>query len=95
MEEQDLGRHTVCIRVTENFLEYSKLVGNDLSTPRPEMDFPGLIPGDQWCLCAARWAEAFNAGAAPQVILAATESSTLEIVDLEHLQAHAAAENHI
>ncbi|OGX30105.1 MAG: hypothetical protein A2705_03715 [Omnitrophica WOR_2 bacterium RIFCSPHIGHO2_01_FULL_52_10] len=89
---EDIGRHTVCIRATEEFLEFSKEAGNDLSTPRPDLDFPGLIAGDQWCLCAQRWQEAFEAGAAPQVILSATEESALEVIDLEDLQKHAADE---
>lgn len=89
---EDIGRHTVCIRATEEFLEFSKEAGNDLSTPRPDLDFPGLIAGDQWCLCAPRWQEAFEAGAAPQVILSATEESALEVIDLEDLQKHAADE---
>lgn len=86
---EDFGRHTVCARVTAEFLEYSKSRGNDLSTPRPEFGFPGLKPGDQWCLCAARWQEAFEAGKAPRVALMATHVSTLEIVDLKDLKAHA------
>lgn len=89
---EDVGRHTVCIRATEEFLEFSREAGNDLSTPRPDLDFPGLIAGDQWCLCAPRWQEAFEAGAAPQVILSATEESTLEVVDLEDLKKYAVDE---
>jgi len=84
--EEDIGRHTVCIQATEEFLAFSKAAGNDLSTPHPEMDFPGLIPGDQWCLCALRWQEAFEASAAPKVILSATEESTLEVINLEDLK---------
>lgn len=84
----DLGLHTVCVQVTENFLEFSKAVGNDLSTPNPLYDFPGLRPGDRWCLCAPRWKEAFEAGMAPDVVLEATHISTLEFIDLEDLQAH-------
>ncbi|MGC9963211.1 MAG: DUF2237 domain-containing protein [Acidimicrobiales bacterium] len=86
---EDLGVHTVCVRLTAGFLEFSKAVGNDLSTPRPEYGFAGLQPGDQWCLCASRWQEAFEAGAAPEVVLAATHRSTLEWVRLADLQAHA------
>jgi uncharacterized protein (DUF2237 family) len=86
---EDLGVHTVCVRLTSGFLEFSKAVGNDLSTPRPEYGFAGLQPGDQWCLCASRWQEAFEAGAAPEVVLAATHRSTLEWVRLSDLQAHA------
>lgn len=63
--EEDVGNHTVCAELTEEFLEFSKLSGNDLSTPRPEYNFPGLKPGDRWCVCAARWVQAFNAGCAP------------------------------
>lgn len=85
----DLGQHTVCVRVTAEFLNYSRRQGNDLSTPRPEFGFPGLKPGDQWCLCAARWQQAFAAGAAPRVALMATEESTLELVDLEDLKSYA------
>ena len=88
---EDIGQHTVCIRVTAKFLEYSRSVGNDLTTPYPEMDFPGLIEGDQWCLCAERWQEAFEAGAAPEVVLEATEESALKIIQLEDLKKHAAS----
>ena len=87
--EEDIGRHVVCVRVTEEFLEFSKDAGNDLSTPHPEMDFPGLIPGDQWCLCALRWQEAFEAGVAPKVVLSATHASALEVLRLEDLKTHA------
>ncbi|MBI5150196.1 MAG: DUF2237 domain-containing protein [Candidatus Omnitrophica bacterium] len=89
---EDVGQHTVCIRATEEFLEFSREAGNDLSTPRPDLDFPGLIAGDQWCLCAPRWQEAFEADAAPQVILSATEESALEVINLEDLKKHAADE---
>jgi uncharacterized protein (DUF2237 family) len=75
--------------MTEAFLEYTKRQGNDLMTPRPEMDFPGLEPGDRWCLCAARWQEAVAAGVAPPVVLAATSAAALKAVDLEVLKAHA------
>jgi len=85
----DFGVHTVCVRVTAEFLEFSRERGNDLSTPMPEYEFPGLKPGDRWCLCAARWREAFEAGRAPLVDLAATHSATLEIVRLEDLKKHA------
>jgi uncharacterized protein (DUF2237 family) len=77
--------------MTEEFLEFSKSVGNDLSTPRPEWMFPGLVPGDRWCLVAARWQEALEAGMAPQVVLEATHASALEFVSLADLEAHAAA----
>ncbi len=85
----DTGLHTVCAVMTEEFLDFSRLQGNDLLTPHPEYDFPGLKPGDKWCLCVTRWAEAFEAGMAPRVDLTATHSSALEFVDLKDLQAHA------
>lgn len=85
----DVGRHVVCARVTREFLEFSRQRGNDLITPRPEFDFPGLQPGDQWCLCAARWKEALHAGAAPRVVLLATHQRALEVVALEDLKRHA------
>jgi uncharacterized protein (DUF2237 family) len=84
----DTGLHTVCARMTKEFLTFSKSRGNDLSTPVPEFGFPGLKPGDRWCLCAARWKEAMEAGAAPPVRLAGTHISTLEFVSLEELQEH-------
>jgi uncharacterized protein (DUF2237 family) len=87
---QDQGLHTVCAVVTAEFLAFSQSQGNDLSTPRPEYGFPGLTPGDRWCLCAARWEEARRAGFAPDIILEATHAKTLEITSLGHLQAHAA-----
>ncbi len=85
----DLGLHTVCVVMTAEFLAYSKSVGNDLSTPVPDYGFPGLKPGDRWCLCAPRWKEALDAGAAPQVVLAATHEETLAIVTLGVLKDHA------
>ena len=90
---EDIGQHTVCIRATEEFLRFSKAAGNDLSTPYPHLDFPGLIAGDQWCLCAERWLRAFEAGAAPQVVLSATEESTLNVVKLEDLKQYAVDES--
>ena len=84
----DVGVHVVCARMTTEFLEFSKQRGNDLSTPRPEYGFPGLKPGNRWCLCAARWQEAFVVGHAPEVVLEATHESALEFIDLEHLQRH-------
>ena len=87
--EDDLGVHTVCCVVTEDFLTFSRSVGNDLSTPRPEWGFPGLRPGDRWCLCAARWHEADAVGMAPKVVLEATHERSVEICGLERLQAHA------
>jgi len=86
---EDLGSHTVCAQLTEQFLEFSKARGNDLSTPRPEHEFPGLKPGDRWCLCAARWGEAFEAGAAPRVLLRSTHQKALEILPLKDLKSHA------
>jgi len=86
---EDVGVHTVCTRVTAEFLEFSASVGNDLSTPHPEFGFVGLQPGDQWCLCAARWQEAFEAGTAPPVVLASTHAASLEWVQLGDLVAHA------
>lgn len=78
--------HTVCAEMTAEFLAFSKRQGNDLSTPMPMYDFPGLVPGDRWCLCAARWREAYDAGCAPRVVLAACHISTLEFATLEELQ---------
>jgi uncharacterized protein (DUF2237 family) len=86
---EDLGSHTVCTRVTADFLEFSRSMGNDLSTPHPDFGFPGLRPGDQWCLCAARWQEALEAGAAPLVVLQATHAASLRIVKLADLKRHA------
>ena len=85
----DRGSHTVCAVMTEEFLAYSKYVGNDLSTPRPEFRFPGLMPGDQWCLCAGRFLQAADEGCAPRVRLAATHRSALDIVPMDVLERHA------
>jgi uncharacterized protein len=85
----DVGVHVVCAQVTAEFLTFTKSVGNDLSTPMPMYDFPGLKPGDRWCLCASRWKEALDAGAAPPVVLAATHAAAVEYVSLAELQAHA------
>jgi hypothetical protein len=82
--------HTVCAVMTEEFLRFSLSAGNDLSTPRPEFDFAGLRPGDRWCLCAPRWKEALDAGAAPEVVLEATHEEVLAIAPLNVLKAHAA-----
>lgn len=87
---EDAGSHTVCAVMTAAFLAFSKSRGNDLSTPRPEYGFPGLRPGDRWCLCAPRWQEAFLAGKAPDVILEATHIAALLSCDLEDLRRHAA-----
>jgi len=84
----DVGTHTVCAIMTDEFLEYSKSKGNDLITPRPEFDFPGLKAGDAWCLCALRWEEARQAGCAPRVKLTSTNIKTLEMVEFEDLKAH-------
>jgi uncharacterized protein (DUF2237 family) len=86
---EDVGVHAVCAVMTAEFLEFSRAAGNDLSTPVPQHGFPGLVPGDQWCLCASRWVEAFEAGAAPRVVLEATHACVLEWVTLADLQAHA------
>jgi uncharacterized protein (DUF2237 family) len=86
---EDVGLHLVCARMTDEFLAFSAEHGNDLSTPDPESGFPGLVAGDCWCLCVARWKEALEAGAAPRVNLAATHLSTLEFVTLDELRAHA------
>jgi len=85
----DPGMHVVCAVMTDDFLAFSKSRGNDLSTPAPQYGFPGLNDGDQWCLCASRWQEAFEAGCAPRVVLEATHVSALEFCDLDALQAHA------
>lgn len=85
---EDVGTHVVCAKMTEEFLEFSKAVGNDLSTPRPEYGFPGLRPGDRWCLCALRWKEALEAGIAPPVILEATHARALDFVTLADLKYH-------
>ena len=85
----DAGSHTVCAVVTAGFLEFSRAHGNDLVTPHPQYGFPGLKPGDQWCLCAPRWAEALAADCAPRVVLRATHENALEWCRLEDLQAHA------
>lgn len=89
---EDRGVHVVCAEMTAEFLDFTQERGNDLSTPRPELGFPGLRPGDRWCLCAARWAEAKQAGVAPPVYLAATHERALERIKLETLQAHAQAD---
>lgn len=86
---QDPGSHTVCARITAEFLQFSLEQGNDLITPVPAFDFPGLKPGDRWCLCAARWQQALLAGCAPRVVLRATHERALEICALEDLKRHA------
>lgn len=87
--EDDFGAHVVCARVTAEFLEYTRSRGNDLGTPAPGSGFPGLKPGDRWCLCASRWKEAFEAGVAPPVALTATHERALELVSLEDLKKRA------
>lgn len=87
-DESDAGSHFVCARVTAEFLEFSRLVGNDLVTPRPQWRFKGLQPGDRWCLCATRWRQALLAGVAPPVVLESTHQKALEFVSLEDLQRH-------
>lgn len=89
VDDQDVGCHAVCTQVTEEFLVYSRNQGNDLSSPSPMFQFPGLQPGDRWCLCAPRWKEALDAGMAPPVVLAGTHEKALEYVELEDLLAHA------
>jgi hypothetical protein len=91
-DNRDLGMHTVCAVMTRAFLEYSRARGNDLITPRPEFGFPGLKPGDRWCLCAMRWFEAWQAGKAPGVVLEATHQRTLSKVPFEALQGCAVEE---
>ena len=86
---EDLGMHVVCTEVTEDFLEFSKSRGNDLSTPNPESGFPGLKPGDRWCVCALRWKEAMDNGHASPVILASTHESVLELISLDDLKKYA------
>jgi len=85
----DVGSHIVCAQVTEEFLAFTKSRGNDLSTPVPAFDFPGLKPGDRWCLCASRWKEALDAGVAPPVVLSATHALAVEYVSLDELKQHA------
>lgn len=85
----DYGAHVVCAQVTAEFLEFTRVRGNDLSTPNPAFNFPGLKPGDRWCLCASRWQEALVAGVAPPVVLAATHASALEYVSLAELKQNA------
>ena len=86
---EDVGSHTVCAVVTAEFLDFSARAGNDLSTPVPEWGFPGLEPGDSWCVCAERWLEAHHAGVAPAVVLGATHEQALEVIPIETLTAHA------
>lgn len=85
----DLGLHLVCTQVTAEFLAHQRAIGNDLMTPNPWYNFPGLVPGDRWCVCVTRWKESMEAGAAAPVVLEATHMSTLEFVDLDDLKRHA------
>ncbi len=88
--EEDLGNHTICAVMTAEFLDFSKIYGNDLLTPRPEYGFPGLKPGDRWCLCASRWVEAYRANCAPLVYLEATNEACLDVIPLDILISYAA-----
>lgn len=91
-DARDFGVHTVCAVMTAEFLAFSKAEGNDLSTPMPAFQFPGLKPGDRWCLCASRWKDAYEAGMAPEVVLEATHEKTLELVTLDALLEHSVAD---
>ena len=91
-DSEDFGQHTVCCQVTEQFLAFSRSRGNDLTTPLAQYGFPGLKPGDRWCLCAGRWKEAWQTGCAPQVVLEATHWRALEVVSLGVLEEHAIVE---
>ena len=88
--DEDFGSHTVCVEVTQDFLDYSRFRGNDLSTPMPDFGFPGLQAGDRWCLCASRWLEAYEQGMSPKIFLTRTHKRALEIVELEKLKEYAA-----
>ena len=88
--DEDFASHTVCVEVTQDFLDYSRFRGNDLSTPMPDFGFPGLQAGDRWCLCASRWLEAYEQGMAPKIFLTRTHKRALEIVELEKLKEYAA-----
>ena len=87
--DDDIGSHTVCAKVTKKFLEYSRDKGNDLITPRPELNFPGLKDGDKWCVCAARWLEALNDNVAPPILIKSTNRLALEVIDIDLLKKHA------
>ena len=93
-DDTDFGSHVICAEVTAGFLEFSKNRGNDLTTPRPEYNFPGLSPGDRWCLCALRWKEAWEAGLAPAVILEACDEAALRYITLEILKDFAIKPSH-
>ncbi len=87
--QDDMGIHTVCVQLDDTFLEFSKRSGNDLTTPRPEFDFPGLQAGNRWCLCATRWLQAYKAGMAPKLYMRSTHFRTMEVVDIKILKAYA------
>ena len=91
--EEDLGKHTICALITEEFLTFSLQKGNDLITPREEFDFPGLKSGDKWCICLGRWIEALEAGVAPKIYLRSTDESVLQYVDLEVLEMFACTDS--
>ena len=91
--DDDFGNHTVCVRVTKEFLTFSTSKGNDLVTPRPEFNFPGLVAGDKWCICAGRWKEAADAGVGPPVLLDSTDEKALEIISKADLEYHALMED--
>lgn len=93
--DDDHGVHTMCVVVTKEFLEFSKNTGNDLSTPRPEWNFPGLQPGDRWCLCASRWVDAWKQGLAPLVVLEATHEKSLEFFPLKQLVKYAFVDQNV
>lgn len=84
--DEDMGMHTVCVKLTDEFLQFSQRMGNDLITPHPEFDFPGLKAGDRWCLCATRWLQAYQAGVAPKVHIRSTHLRTLELIDIKLLK---------
>jgi uncharacterized protein (DUF2237 family) len=86
---EDVGEHTVCVQVTAGFLDFSRAHGNDLTTPVPAASFPGLLPGDRWCVCAGRWLEAHRAGVAPRIVLASTHESLLDFIPLDELKRYA------
>ncbi|RAP36101.1 DUF2237 domain-containing protein [Candidatus Marinamargulisbacteria bacterium SCGC AAA071-K20] len=89
LHPEDQGLHTICIVISDDFLKFSKSSGNDLSTPVPGYQFPGLKEGDKWCLCATRWKDAYDAGVAPKIVISATHESVLEIVDVSILKRYA------
>lgn len=92
-DTEDGGKHVVCVIVTEEFLQFSKSRGNDLTTPRPDYNFPGLRSGDKWCLCALRWKEAFESGCAPKIVVESTDEKALKYIDIKDLISHAEKRN--